>query len=677
MIAVEVALVAGLLFASGLLARARDADAANGTLAVATAAAAGPSASQSASANPSTVAPLPRSDYTARAACPPPAPGYATCLAVRLVPRTAEARAHHHPIGSRRPIARRAAAPATSKSEEEAREAAEGRFGLRPADFHAAYSLPAEASLGQTIAIVDAYNDPTAEEDLATYSAAFGLPPCGKAGGCFAKVNQNGSAATGSLPFPTSDSELTEREGRGGEAAEEAEEARGWNGEISLDIDTAHAICGQCHILLVEAKSPSNEDLNTAEQTAVALGATEISNSWGGPETNRENLSAFNHPGVVITAATGDDGYLNWYWVQREEAVRKELKVAKLTTSERERLERADYPASSPDVVAVGGTSLSLSGGAWAGESVWNDRFGATSGGCSVVFTAPAWQQTVSDWSHVGCGSDRAAGDISADADPYSGAATYDSAAKAGECQYTSAPHWCTVGGTSLASPLIAGVFALAGGAHGVSYPAQTLYERAASEPSLLHDVTEGSNGKCEEPLTGCNETQEANASHCTGLFTCLAGAGYDGPSGLGTPDGLGAFEPGTRERAATPVQAPVESAPVSIAPPVASISGLSLVHNAIVVLARVSARARASVSSVAFSFLSSAPTTVRAVLAKRVVAHHRGRWQTLAYSVTINATAGRNRTHLTARGHLAPGLYLLTLTPANGVARSIKLRVG
>src|SRR2546423_1597855 len=160
----------------------------------------------------------------------------------------------------------------------------------------------------QTIAIVDAYNDPTAEQDLEEYSKEFGLPECTTANGCFRQVNQAGASSP--LPFPQTLQEL--EDAHKGTAAErkEAKEAEGWALEISLDIQTAHAVCQTCHILLVEANSPFDSDLYPAENTAAALGANEISNSWGGREFEED--AAFNHPGVVITASAGDFGYLEW-----------------------------------------------------------------------------------------------------------------------------------------------------------------------------------------------------------------------------------------------------------------------------------------------------------------------------------------------------------------------------
>jgi hypothetical protein len=377
--------------------------------------------------------------------------------------------------------------------------AAEGADGLRPQDVHSAYQLPATVSPSQTIAVVDAYDDPTAESDLRVYDEEFGLPECTTAGGCFSKLNQQGQAS----PLP-----ITEG---------------GWALEISLDIEVAHATCQNCRILLVEASTSSYLDLEAAENSAVAAGATEISNSWSGGEPGRDS-AAFNHPGVVITAAAGDDGYLNWDAPTAEERG------------------FVGYPASSPHVVGVGGTHLELNGpsNTWGSETVWNG-YGAGGGGCSERFVAQPWQQGLSDWSSVGCGSKRAVADVSADADPYTGVAVYDSTPYEGEVL-----DWLPVGGTSLASPLIASVFALAGGAGGVEYPAKTLYESEVRFPGSLHDIESGSNGECSKPynsegLSGCSTLEEA--ASCSGNAICLAGTGYDGPTGVGTPNGIDAFE--------------------------------------------------------------------------------------------------------------------------------------
>jgi hypothetical protein len=436
-------------------------------------------------------APLPASNYEVRPLCVPPAPGYVSCFGLKVVPVTAAARAHTHPQGLIRRHAIRAGL------------AAEGAYGLRPKDLHGGYALPLEAPIPQTVALVDAYHDPTAESDLRTYDTEFGLPPCTRENGCFRQLNQEG----GESPVPATNNE--------------------WAGEISLDIETAHAICQNCRIMLVEATVPSTENLATAERTAASLGATEISNSWGGPETAvAVDSESFNHPGVIISASAGDYGYLNW-----------DAPFAEF-------IGHPDYPASSPHVVAVGGTRLNLEESIWKSETIWNDGstvgkgFGAGGGGCSEHFTAQLWQQEVADWSEVGCGTKRAISDVSADADPYTGVAVYNTT--------STEPGWAQIGGTSLASPIIAATFALAGGSGGVKYPAKTVYSHLGS--SSLHDIVVGANGKCkkafnsEKGISGCTVTEQAE--QCSQKFICKAGFGYDGPSGVGTPNGLGAFKP-------------------------------------------------------------------------------------------------------------------------------------
>ncbi len=305
------------------------------------------------------VSPLPSSDYTVRAVCARAARGRGGCLALQLVPRTAAARARKHPLGFTRSTPLTAPSPGS------------GAFGLRPQDLHTAYDLPTSVSSAQTVALVDAYNDPTAEADLKAYDEKFSLPACTAGNGCFKQVNQNGEAAN--LPFPKTTTEL-ETARKGSRAArEEAEEATGWDLEISLDIEVAHATCESCEVLLVEANAPSYEDLERAEKSAATLGAGEVSNSWAGPEVGEtpelESASPFNHKGIVITAAAGDEGYLDW----GAEAASERGYVG--------------FPASSPHVVAVGGTRLSLgAGSAWAGETVWTGD-GAT--GVAVAWCSP------------------------------------------------------------------------------------------------------------------------------------------------------------------------------------------------------------------------------------------------------------------------------------------------
>jgi hypothetical protein len=329
--------------------------------------------------------------------------------------------------------------------------------GYGPTDLQSAYALPSAGS-GQTVALVDAQDDPNAEKDLGTYRTQYGLPACTTANGCFKKVNQ-----TGGTSYPTADS--------------------GWAGEISLDLDMVSAVCPQCHILLVEATSANMDDLGTAVNEAVTLGAKYVSNSYGGSEDSSDTTADseyFNHPGVAITVSSGDEGY------------------------------GAEYPAASKYVTAVGGTALTRSSGTTRGwtESVWNTSSSeGTGSGCSAYDAKPTWQ------TDTGC-TKRTIADVSAVADPATGLAVYDSYGASG---------WQVYGGTSASSPIIASVYALAGAPAAGTTPASYPYSHTGS----LNDVTTGSNGSC------------------SGSYLCTAKAGYDGPTGLGTPNGTAAFTNG------------------------------------------------------------------------------------------------------------------------------------
>ncbi len=323
--------------------------------------------------------------------------------------------------------------------------------GYNPADLRSAYSLPSStAGSGQTVAIVDAYNDPNAESDLGVYRSQFGIPACTTANGCFRKVNQSGGTS-----YPRNNG--------------------GWSQEISLDLDMVSAICPNCHILLVEASSSSLSNLGTAVNEAAKLGATEISNSYGGSESSSDtsyDSSYYNHPGIAVTASSGDSGY------------------------------GAQYPAASQYVTAVGGTTLNKASNTrrWT-ETAWS----SAGSGCSKYDPKPSWQKD------SGC-SKRTIADVSAVADPNTGVSVYDS------YSYQGYSGWLVFGGTSVSSPIIASVYALAGNAASVSYGSYPYGHR-----SSLNDVTSGSNGSC-------------------GTYICNAGVGYDGPTGLGTPNGTGGF---------------------------------------------------------------------------------------------------------------------------------------
>lgn len=321
--------------------------------------------------------------------------------------------------------------------------------GLNPSDLQAAYKLPsATAGKGQTIAIVDAYDDPNAESDLGVYRAQFGLPPCTTANGCFRKVDQHGGTN-----YPDADPN--------------------WSAEISLDLDMVSAACPNCHILLVEASGNGYDQLGGAVNTAASLGAQVISNSYGGaepPTASSLEKSYYKHSGIALTVSSGDSGY------------------------------GAGFPASSQYVTAVGGTSLTRDNSArgWS-EIAWNNA----GSGCSAFISKPSWQ------TDSGC-TKRTVADVSAVADPGTGVSVYDTYQRAG---------WLTMGGTSVAAPIIASAYALAGNESSLTYGSYP-YSHANS----LFDITSGSNGACAPP------------------YLCNAGPGYDGPTGLGTPNGIGAF---------------------------------------------------------------------------------------------------------------------------------------
>ncbi|MEU9395029.1 S53 family peptidase [Streptomyces sp. NPDC048324] len=292
--------------------------------------------------------------------------------------------------------------------------------GYGPTNLQSAYGLTSAAAsngAGETLAIVDAYNDPNAESDLATYRSYYGLPACTTANGCFKKVSQTGSTTS----LPSSDS--------------------GWSEEISLDLDMASAVCPKCNILLVEATSATMANLGKAVNEAVSLGAKYVSNSYGGSESSSDtsyDSSYFNHPGVAITVSAGDGGY------------------------------GAEYPAASRYVTSVGGTALKTSSTTrgWT-ETVWNtSSTEGTGSGCSSYDTKPSWQ------TDTGCAK-RTIADVSAVADPATGVSVYDS--------YGVTAGWYTFGGTSASAPIIAAVYALAGTPSSSSYPASFPYTKAGT----------------------------------------------------------------------------------------------------------------------------------------------------------------------------------------------------
>jgi subtilase family serine protease len=327
--------------------------------------------------------------------------------------------------------------------------------GYGPSSLISAYDLPSSSKV-LNVAVVDAYNDPDAVSNVATYRSAWGLPACntGTEAGCLTVTNQNG--ATSPLPPNAGDT--------------------GWDVEESLDVDMVSAICPSCHIFLVEATSPTIADLGTAVNSAVSvLDADFVSNSYGASESSSEttwDTDYYNHPGVAVTASAGDDGY------------------------------GVSYPAASQYVTSVGGTTLRKASSTSRGytETVWS----GTGSGCSAYEPKPTWQ------TDSGC-SRRTDNDVAADANPNTGVAIYDTYSEGG---------WLEVGGTSVSSPLIASVFALAGTPTAGTYPSSYPY----AHTSDLFNVTMGSNGSCSP------------------AYLCHGEVGYNGPTGWGTPDGTAAF---------------------------------------------------------------------------------------------------------------------------------------
>ena len=331
-----------------------------------------------------------------------------------------------------------------------------GPTGFGAPDLQSAYNVTGAApAVAPTIAIVVAYDDSHAESDLSQYRATYGLPPCTSTSGCFKKVNQTGAASPLPAASPSADD---------------------WSFDDSLGLDVASAICPSCKLLLVEANDDQGNGLYVSVNTAVTLGASVVSLPWGISETSSDlaNNSYFNHPGVAIFSSVGDSPHV------------------------------VDFPASSPYVIAVGGTTLTKSALArgWS-EVAWNQG----GSGCSQFEAKPSWQKD------TGCAK-RTTVDVAAVADPSTPVAIYDSTEGG----------WIAIGGTDVAVNVVAAIFARTG--HAAASAAL-----AYDNPSAFYDVTAGTTGTC------------------TPAYLCAAGVGYDGPTGIGTPNaaalaGLGSAPP-------------------------------------------------------------------------------------------------------------------------------------
>jgi hypothetical protein len=341
--------------------------------------------------------------------------------------------------------------------------------GYTPCNLRAAYelaALSAKDGAGNTVAVVDPGDDPNALADLNVYRSTYGIAKCTTKNPCFTKVNQDGVA--GSYPPP------------------DAGDAQ----EISLDLDMVSAICPKCHILLVEANSNGFGDLGTAINEAVTLGAKVVSDSWGTGEFNGETGWDGNvdHPGVAITFSSGDGAYVGG----------------------------VQYPSASPYVTSVGGTELTPAANSrgWT-ETAWvtpaKPPTQGSGSGCSAYEPKPSWQ------ADAGCAA-RTTADVSAVA---ANVLSYDTYMASG---------WYFSFGTSVSSPIIAGIYGLANNPASITIPASAAYSAPAAD---LHDITSGSTGTCTPPASQG--------------YLCKAGKGYDGPTGVGSPHGIGAFQvPGT-----------------------------------------------------------------------------------------------------------------------------------
>jgi subtilase family serine protease len=358
-----------------------------------------------------------------------------------------------------------------------------------PSDLQAAYGITDAAKTGGkgvVIAAVDAYGYPDARSDLKMYRALAGLPP-----GHFEIVNESGKSAPLPTPFPGS---------------------QGWQGEAAVDVDMLSAMCPNCTVLLVQASSDRIADLIKSEKTALRL-ASVASNSWGGAEQATSEPTFDNHPNKVIVAAGGNDGAggpTNSSWGPAQEL----------------------QPCGFRGVICAGGTSLVMKAGQRVSEVVWQDFAvvisgftydgGATGSGCSTLVAKPPWQKD------KGC-TKRAATDISADADPLTGMITV--CTPCAQQDHVKSPIFAATGGTSASAPLIASMYGLAGNVSSLTNASVTLYSKGGT--SAFHDITSGYNDKVNYTGLICWPAIK---------YICTAGKGYDGPSGWGTPNGLGAL---------------------------------------------------------------------------------------------------------------------------------------
>jgi hypothetical protein len=421
-----------------------------------------------------TVAPVP--------VCAPSPPGRATCLAQMLVTRGTSVPVHPRLRRPASPYRLRRPVPPGSHVAAAAVAAAAAPQPGTPAYVQQAYdlaSLAQTAGTGTTVAIVDVYDDPTAEADLAAYRAEFGLPACTTANRCFAKYDEYGGTS-----YPTkADPNYPQ-----------------WMREISLDLDAVSALCPNCHIALVEAASTNLPDLGLAQLAASRTGASVISDSWYDPLTTSQartflTSGDYTFPGITTVAASGDSGYAG-------------APPNDASTN--------NFPAALPGVTAAGGTTLepASSSGVPSGRGFTESAWSLGGSGCNVGASKPAYQ--IPDTT--GC-TGRSYADISADADPDTGMQAYDSADGG----------WTVLGGTSESAALIAAYYALLGSS---AQGPQWAYANA----SLLNDPSTGSNGACPAKIFFiCNARPGYDGPTGVGSISGAVTNGAPGVAGPGT----------------------------------------------------------------------------------------------------------------------------------------------
>jgi hypothetical protein len=420
------------------------------------------------------------------AACEPSTESRATCLAQILGVRGTRALVHPHLRKPSSIYRFTRARPRHGHASTPAIAAAAAPQPGTPAYLQQAYDLSylsQTAGTGETIAIVDAYDDPNAEADLAAYRSEFGLPPCTSANGCFAKYDQNGGTN-----YPTTvDS--------------------GWELEISLDLDAVSALCPNCHIDLIEANTSGPSDLAAAQLEAGILTPNVISDSWdqalsGRQARNFPTTGDYTFGGITTVAASGDAGYPG------------------SSTN--------DFPAALPGVTAAGGTTLqpNSTSGVQNVRGFTETAWSGTGSGCNLGATQPSYQ------AGYAC-TGRSYSDISADGDPNTGMQVYD----------LDDGGWVVVGGTSEASPLIAAYYAVVGSATAAQGGFAANVQGPAwaySNAALLNDPTSGSNGTCAATISYiCNAGPGYDGP--TGVGS-ISGAVIAGAPGIAGPGANGSY---------------------------------------------------------------------------------------------------------------------------------------